>query len=218
MKITRHPASENLMSCSAGSQPEAFAAVMSSHLAMCPECREHLALMELVGTALFERIEAAPLTREAPVMALHAREADVDTDEPSDPYHTTAGGVPAPLVAAIGSRLDAVRWKRVAPGVWQHHIKLSRKDRGELRLIKVAPGMALPEHSHTGNELTLVLDGSYTDSSGTYRVGDVADMDGDACHAPTADASSGCICLIATQGRLKFKSTLARLFQPLSGF
>ena len=36
MAITHHPAPESLMSCSAGSMPEAFAAVMASHIAMCP--------------------------------------------------------------------------------------------------------------------------------------------------------------------------------------
>ena len=58
MTITHHPAPESLMSCSAGSMPEAFAAVMASHIAMCPDCRKELSVMEQIGTVLFEAIDA----------------------------------------------------------------------------------------------------------------------------------------------------------------
>lgn len=215
MKITHHPAPESLMSCSAGSQPEAFAAVMSAHLTVCPACQKELAFMELIGVAMFDKIAATPVERGAPVIALRAGEADDgETFHPSP----LLGGVPAPLVAVIGRDLDAVNWKRAGPGVWQHTIRLSARARGELRLIKVAPGRALPEHAHTGSELTLVLRGSYRDATGHYRAGDVADMTGDEAHAPLADPEDGCICLIATEGRLKFKSALARFIQPFSGF
>jgi putative transcriptional regulator len=216
MKIKHHPTPESLMSCSAGSQPEAFAAVMSSHIAVCPTCREELSFMESIGVALFDKIAATPVERDAPVVALRAGEADCDDTIASS--YANAGAVPAPLVPMIGNDLDAIRWKRVSPGVWQHAIALPNPTRGDLRLIKVAPGQALPEHAHTGSELTLVLRGSYRDATGHYRAGDVADFTSDDSHAPIADPVEGCICLIATEGRLKFKSALARLIQPITGF
>ena len=46
MKIAHHPGLESLMSCSAGSMPEAFAAVMASHISIGPKCRKELAIME----------------------------------------------------------------------------------------------------------------------------------------------------------------------------
>lgn len=170
--------------------------------------------MESIGVAMFDKIAATAVERDAPVVALRAGEAD-DGETVSV---THAGSVPAPLVAVLGHDLDAVKWKRVSPGVWQHAIALSNRERGELRLIKVAPGQALPEHAHTGSELTLVLRGSYRDATGHYRTGDVADMTGEDSHAPLADPHEGCICLIATEGRLKFKSALARFIQPFAGF
>ncbi|MEQ1653341.1 MAG: ChrR family anti-sigma-E factor [Hyphomicrobium sp.] len=213
MKINHHPQAESLMSCSAGSMPEAFAAVMSSHMTMCPECQKELAFMEAIGVAMFDRLASAPLDSEAPVVALRAGEADVDDAAPA----SARGYVPAPLQPVIGNDLDAIKWKRVSPGVWQHVIELSKSARGDLRLIKVAPGQALPEHGHTGSELTLVLKGSYRDSTGHYRQGDVADLSGDVTHSPIADAKDGCICLIATDGKLKFKSLVARFIQPFAG-
>ena len=65
MSITHHPAPESLMSCSAGSMPEAFAAVMASHIAMCPSCRKELAVMERIGTVLFEAIAPTAVACEA---------------------------------------------------------------------------------------------------------------------------------------------------------
>ena len=216
MKITHHPSDASLMSCSAGSMPEAFAAVMASHISMCPCCRGTLSTMEHIGTALFDQLQPAPVNRLAPVAALRAMEADVTTHATFDTERS--GDVPDPLVSILGSSLDDVPWKRVGPGVWTHNITLSDPSRGDLRLIKIAPGQVVPDHGHRGNEMTLVLRGAYTDASGVYRAGDVADLDEHIEHQPVADPVEGCICLIAVEGRLKFKSRVARLVQPFTGF
>ena len=213
-KITHHPHAESLMSCSAGSMPEAFAAVMASHITMCPQYRKDLALMEKIGVAMFEQLEQTSVLQDAPVM--HMRAAEADHGAIAVDAAVVQGGVPAPLQPVVGPDLTAIKWKRVGPGVAQHIIALN-DDRANLRLVKVAPGQALPEHSHNGSELTLVLQGSYRDETGEYRTGDLADMMGDATHSPVADAVDGCICLIATEGKLKFKSLLARFVQPFAG-
>jgi putative transcriptional regulator len=214
MTITFHPELESLMSCSAGSMPEAFAAVMAAHITVCPQCQKDLALMQDIGVALFEKLPGTAVTSDAPVMALRAGEAGGETDIGVK----AEGDVPAPLAPVIGHHLDALKWTRVAPGVWQHPIALKDPARGQLRLIKVAPGMALPEHSHNGSELTLILKGSYRDATGHYCVGDVADMTGDAKHSPVADPLEGCICLAANDGKMNFKSLVAKLIQPFTGF
>ena len=53
MKINHHLDDSTLMSCAAGSQPEALAAVVSSHLSVCPRCRTELKKHALIGEALF---------------------------------------------------------------------------------------------------------------------------------------------------------------------
>ncbi len=63
----------------------------------------------------------------------------------------------------------------------------------------------------------LVLRGAYSDASGAYRVGDVADVDDEVNHRPLADPVEGCICLTATEGRLKLKGRLAALAQRWFG-
>jgi putative transcriptional regulator len=215
MTIRHHPGSESLMSCSAGSMPESFAAVMAAHIDVCPQCRKDLALMESIGEALFKNMSTSPMTREAPVMEL--RRAEADPESAVRAKKVSAGDMPVPLRPLAGDYLDDVAWKRLAPGLMHYQFSLSKTALGDLRLIKVAPGMALPEHGHGGSELTLVLRGSYSDKTGRYGVGDLADLDDSIEHQPIADAIEGCICLIASDHKIRFKSVFARLVQPFTG-
>lgn len=214
MKITHHPGHESLMSCSAGSMPEAFAAVMASHIEVCQTCRADLAIMEDIGVSLFGNISPQAMSREAPVMEFRRSESDVDS---LPPVSIVKGDVPLPLQQRIGAYLDDIPWKTMAPGVKHHQIELSQGALGDLRLIKVAPGHALPEHGHGGSELTLVLRGSYKDQTGEYKAGDLADLDDSIEHSPVAHPVDGCICLIATDRKIRFKSVFAKLLQPLTG-
>ena len=216
MAIKHHPDIASLMSCSAGSQPEALAAVVSSHLAMCPECRREVGRMQAIGAALFDKLPPEALESDAPVVRARAAEADDDRPQAS-PASRLRSEMPIPLQAALGTDLDKLPWSWIAPGVWHVPVSLSDDADGDLRLIKVAPGKSLPDHGHDGEEMTLVLRGSYHDSTGTYRVGDIADLDGDIEHQPLACAENGCICLVAAEKKAKFKGLFARLVQPFIG-
>ena len=214
MKIAHHPQLESLMSCSAGSMPEAFAAVMASHIEMCAECRNELAFMETIGTELFRNMAPAPISREAPLMAARRAESERGRPAAASPKR---GDVPDAIAKATACYLDDVPWQRLTPGVMQYPIRMSQHAKGDLRLIKIAPGVAIPEHGHGGSELTLVLRGSYSDKTGTYKEGDVADLSESVEHSPVADAKEGCICLIASDRKIRFKSLIARLVQPFTG-
>jgi putative transcriptional regulator len=215
MTITHHPDDATLMSYAAGSLPEALSAVICAHLSMCPSCAREVRSMERIGSVLMERLDAAPLSRVAPQMALRAMEADVTGAQAIeiDP----ASDVPVPLQHLIGSRIDDIRWKRLGMGVWSMPLPLSRLGDGDLRLLRVGPGQAMPDHGHGGAELTLILRGSYKDVFGDYQPGDVADLDGEAEHRPIAHPELGCICIIASEQRARFKGLFGRIVQPLTG-
>lgn len=173
--------------------------------------------MQKIGVVLFEKLEPTKMSESAPVIAMRACEAETEANEAwmGAPCKECSGDVPAPLAALIGEKLDDIKWRRVSPGVWTYLIPLSKGCSGDLRLFKIAPGKALPEHEHDGYELTLILRGSYTDEHGTYRAGDVADLDEGVAHGPVACPQKGCICLTATEGKVRFKGLLARLLQPI---
>jgi putative transcriptional regulator len=215
MKITHHPDDSTLMSYVAGSLSEGLAAVVAAHVSLCSACAREVRTLELVGAALFERLETVPMARAAPVMALRAAEADVLPAVLSevDP----AADVPVPLQGLAGQRIDDIRWRRLGMGVWHVPLPLSKNGDGDLRLLRVAPGQSMPNHGHGGIELTLILRGTYSDRFGVYRPGDVADLDQDVEHQPFADPELGCICIIASEQRARFKGLFGRIMQPLTG-
>ena len=130
---------------------------------------------------------------------------------------TAAPELPAPIARTYDLSLATIPWKRLGPGMWHHRLNLSPGAEGDLRLLKIAAGRKMPMHGHGGSELTLVLDGAYGDETGTYRRGDIQDVDDDVEHTPVADADMGCICLIASERPARFRGLVVRLIQPWTG-
>ena len=77
--------------------------------------------------------------------------------------------------------------------------------------MRVRAGKAVPQHTHEGNELTLVLEGSFHDELGRYARGDLAITDPTVEHRPVADEGQDCLCLAVTDARLRLTGPLGRL-------
>jgi putative transcriptional regulator len=75
----------------------------------------------------------------------------------------------------------------------------------------------MPAHGHGGMELTLVLKGAYRDEADRFARGDIEVANEDTDHTPVAEAGEDCICLVATDSRLRFKGWLPRIAQPFIG-
>lgn len=203
--ISRHPSDALLLAHAAGTLPDPQRIVLRTHLALCPQCGEpaHLAA-ELCGSLL----DAMPPAAMAPE-ALERTLARLDLQDVAAP--------PRPVPTTIAA-LATGRWRWLGPGL--RMMTLQRRDRHDARLdlLRVAPGMAMPGHGHTGSELTCVLQGGFRDEFGEYHVGDIAEGDATMQHQPVAlPLHDDCVCLIATTGRLRAHSWLARLIQPLIG-
>lgn len=207
----RHHLTEALLTAyAAGALPEAFGLVVATHLSMCDECRAMAESLDGVGGTLIEGLEGAALE----TGALDAVMARLD-DAVEARTEVTRGVLPAPVRAYIGGDLDAVKWKSVGMGVKQAVLKTS--DKASARLLYIPAGAAMPEHSHRGMELTLVLQGAFEDESDRFGPGDVEIADDEVDHTPVADVGADCICLAATEGKLRFKSWIPRLAQPFIG-
>lgn len=216
MNIRHHFDDATLMAYASGSQPKGMALLVACHLHWCPECRERVHQAEAVGGALLEQIEPQAM----PDNALQQLMARLDDDMAAEVSSLVSParlpeGVPAPLHHYIRGSLDDLPWKRLGYGV--HHVDLNLGGKGTTRLLKIAPGVSVPHHTHTGNELTLILRGSYSDEIGRFSAGDVADLDGEVHHQPIVDTDQDCICLIATDSPLKFTGLMGRLVQPFIG-
>jgi len=218
MNIHHHLNDATLMAYAAGGLSENLNMVVATHLSMCSCCREKVAEMEMLGGI---ELQDLPKTDMAPgsldkVMALLD---DSFIDEKPAPANDagTSTGLPHPLAQFLPDGLDKVAWKTMAPGIKSYVLPNLKTGAGSVRLLKISPGTTIPEHSHTGSELTLVLKGSFSDEIGRFKAGDIADLDTDNHHQPIADTNEDCICLAATEGPLKFKAMVPRLMQYFVG-
>jgi putative transcriptional regulator len=149
-------------------------------------------------------------------LADEGKQPPAPTEEPA--RTTVASSVlPRPLALRLGMDIDEIPWKTLAPGIEQFKIKMPRRG-GDLRLLRVQPGLKLLRHGHYGSELTLVLKGAYGDETGEYRTGEVADLDEDIEHRPKAGPGEECICIIAGERHPRYKSLAIRLLRPFLGF
>jgi len=208
MTITQHLDDSTLMSFAAGSLPGALAVVAAAHIAVCRRCRDEVAMMELVGGAILGDLPGAAMRGPLPAVP------KIERRPSSAPPPAAAGEVPAPLASLVGDNLDALRWRWVSPGSWLRHVRIAGT--GQMHLFKCASNVILPEHGHEGSELTLVLRGTLSDSTGLYRPGDICDLDESIEHAPVA-GSDGCICVVAQDHRVRFRSLFVRLARPWHG-
>lgn len=213
--ITHHLDPATILAYAAGTLGEALSVAAASHVAWCSECREAVRKAEAVGGEMLAELAPAAVSEDcrSKTMGLLDR-ATVHRF----PAQRAAGEVPAPLARLLGGRsLADLEWKTKAPGVAFHDLPVSNPKSGKLMLMRIAPGKAMPEHSHGGEEITLILSGAYRDALGRFGRGDVADLDADVEHKPVVEEGEACICLVAIEQPTRFKSWPARLLQPFIG-
>ena len=214
MTIHHHIADDLLMSYAAGDLDEAFSLVVATHLALCAECRTALRRVEALGGALLEEI--APVEIGAGALgAVMARLGEVEPVEAAPVRHFDPAIVfPEPLRSYAKGDLDSLKWRSLGRGAY--HIPLI-KGKSMARLLRIPAGRPVPDHSHGGRELTLVLKGQFHDETGRFLRGDVEDCDDSVQHQPIAGEAEDCICLAVTDAPLRFKSLAARIVQPFIG-
>jgi putative transcriptional regulator len=214
--ITHHLDDATLLAYAAGTLGEAHGFAAATHLAYCAACRAGVRQAESLGGELLQSEGATAVTDTCRAATLAS--LDAIAPAPVREAKASANGLPAVLCNLLGNQpLEALKWKTKAPGIASFEIPLSSKSNTHLQLLRIGPGKKLPEHGHGGEEITVVLQGSYSDQSGRFSAGDVADVDEDVEHQPIVDSESSCICLVATEAPTRFKSFWARLAQPLMG-
>lgn len=216
-----HVDTATLVSFSAGTLNGALSAVVASHVSVCADCARELSRMDLVGASLLAGMPV-PLHQDT-------GPSPMPVAEPSSPPATRASKttgyadtgdtfeIPFPLRRHFGLKETSIRWRQLAPGVWHHRFKQPKRSSGDLRLLKIAPGYRMLEHGHGGTELTLVLDGAFSDSTGEYLRNDIQEVSQETEHCPVADQVSGCICLIASEEPARFRGLIGKLVQVWTG-
>ena len=211
--IRHHAPDELLLDYAAGVLPEGPALAVALHVALDPGSRRLVHRLRGMGGELFDRDPGAADMGEAVLEETLARLDDLPGDDPrpaAPPLRPEFDWAPA----ALRPYLAGKTWRRAFGGFEEIRLDL-HGDAHRVALLKLEPGNGLPLHRHVANEYTVVLQGGYTDSTGSYRVGDFAVGPGAQEHQPIADPGDPCIALIALEKPIVLTSFWGRLFNPL---
>jgi putative transcriptional regulator len=214
MKIKHHLTEPLLMGYAAGTLPEAFNLVVATHITMCDSCRAALAEYEAVGGEVMLDSDPVGIAEDALAATLAMIDGGHIIDKPA-PVRVKGSVFPGPLQDYVSGDIDSLKWRKVGGGVSQ--VVLNTSDDASVRLLRIPAGTAVPDHGHRGTELTLVLQGAFTDAEDRFGAGDVEVANEDLHHTPVAEGGLDCICLAATDAPLRFNGIVPRIAQRFIG-
>ncbi|WP_028138729.1 ChrR family anti-sigma-E factor [Bradyrhizobium japonicum] len=209
MTISHHPPEDILADFAAGRLEEAHHLVVGVHVAGCAHCARFVQAIEQLAGAALEDVEPVPTAPDAfdRVMS-RIHDAPAHTAPAPLTFDTDDDIPPALRKYRIGKR------RRVAPGLSLRPIELSGPGTARAFLLRSAPGSRMLEHTHTGTELTLVLEGSFSHEGGRFGPGDFDYGDDEIDHRPIVGTEGPCLCLVAMTGDLRMNGLLGRLIGP----
>ena len=209
--VKHHPDTNTLLEFAASSLPAAQSVVVSTHLQFCSECRQRLAQLESLGATMFENAEPVDINPSVFDNVL-ARLDEVEEDRAAN--DASASTLSWTVKQIRKGNLDQLQWKKVTRSL--RVADLGEIDgAAEFSLYHIAEGGRIPQHNHSGTEMTLVLQGGFSDEGGSYHAGDFITREAGDIHAPTALSGGDCICLAVLESPLRFTSWHHRWLSPL---
>ncbi len=220
---SHHPGDTLLIDYAGGGLCEGASLAVATHMAFCPCCRRMVGEMEAVGGALLDDIEPDALSPGC----LDALMARIDREEGGRPARARApipagqgpagprSPLPEPLRGYLGAGLNGQRWRLLQPGM--ACVDLKAAPGVTTRLIRMKGRVAVPRHTHGGMELTVVLEGGFSDELGAFQRGDVAVGDPSINHRPVSDPE-GCLCLTVTINGLRLTGPVGRFLNRFITF
>jgi putative transcriptional regulator len=209
--ITHHPDARLLNEFSAGSLPLAQSTCVSIHLDYCDHCKRQYGQLQQMGAAMFDRLVPSQVD-DSLLQSVMAR-----LDEPTPLVHelqpVAQDETPALMQRLMAGDYAELPWKKMTSSLQVTHLKTGDPEH-EFALYHIKAGGSVPQHTHRGTELTLVLEGSFSDEEGVYQQGDFLIRDAEHVHTPTAAQSADCICIGVLDAPIRFTGWKHRVLNP----
>ncbi|MGB6138574.1 MAG: ChrR family anti-sigma-E factor [Shewanella sp.] len=219
--INYHPDQHLLSLHAKGELPLSMSIAISAHAELCHHCQQQLDQMTIaLSEQEFEQQQTvAKQPDDADLSALLSQfmsstldNLDIESiQQPQDADNTvTIQGQQYALPRVFRKQINAS---------WQGIGKVSRLrlDTGEPQarasLLHIAANGEIPEHTHKGAELTLLLAGEFSDCYNTYKPGDFMLLDQAHQHSPKT--TEGCLCYTIVDAPLYFTKGFSKLLNPI---
>ena len=184
--------------------------LVETHLSMNHESAKTMQLLMRVGGVLLEDSDPVSLSENA----LSSVMAQLEAEENVIPFEQHASTISHSLSELIPSKDCQKSWKRVSLGVVEHVINFGEEE-VKASIYRIAPGRSVPSHSHDGAEITLVLEGGFSDEYGSYGAGDIAIQESNSEHQPIADNDGECVVFAVNEGAVRLTGPLGRMISLL---
>ena len=189
--------------------------LVETHLAMNQKSSRSMRMLMQLGGILLEDAEPVSLSEGAlrTVMA-QLDQFDNETDEMFTKVSAHTEWLPHPVVTYAPEPNCSESWRRAGIGILESSIDFGEAD-GKATIYRIAPGTAVPIHTHTGAEVTLVLAGGFTDETGGYGPGDIAIQEAGGEHQPVADDDGECVVFAVNEGEIRLTGPFGRVLNLL---
>jgi len=230
--ISYHPDSRFLTDFATANLPLAEAVCVSAHLEFCGKCRAHVQQLTDIGGHMLSRLEPEAVSADsfealmARVSTAAAPAASPVSEQISSAPLATADQPARPLAGAFLPRsvrrltsgsLDKLRWVQLGKALRVAPLQMSDATR-ETAIYDIRAGGRMPEHEHRGEEITVLLQGSFSDADGSYTRGDFVVRHAGEAHQPTATQDMDCICLVCLEHPVRPRGLLYRMLEPLVNY
>lgn len=209
---THLPPDDMLADYACGSATPGVSLLVAAHLSQAPESARRVQAFEAIGGALLLDEPATDMADTALADVLARLDDSPDAVSPPQRKYQT-GPMPQAVVDALGVDFDDIPWKFRLPGV--SVCDLEGYGDEKVSLLRAKPGASVPQHTHDGIEMTLVMQGILMDEGVEYHRGDLAINDETDDHRPRILGDEICYCLIVQRGNLRFTGTFSRILNYL---
>jgi putative transcriptional regulator len=208
--INHHPDARILNEFVAGSLPLAQSACVSVHLHFCEYCQRQTRQLQELGSLMFDRLSP----QQVDDSLLESVMGRLDEEPPLEyAQDASSDGGPVLVQRLMNGDYEDLEWKRMNAALQISRLRTGDPEH-EFALYHIKAGGSIPKHTHRGTELTLVLEGSFSDEEGVYQQGDFLLRDGEHTHTPTAAQSTDCICIGVLDAPIRFTPWNYRLLNP----
>lgn len=217
--INFHPSELQLQRFANGTLNPSFSLIVSAHCDLCGHCQKKLKALtqqEAAKSLVLESQSDDDLSVFGNMMQnIMELPEETQLDMPEPLIQLDLDGRQFPLPRSLGRFVNRTAgWKKLVGKLWQAQVDIGGDARAEF--IYMEKGGSVPEHTHRGNEWTLVINGEFEDGHHHFETGDLILLDSQHTHTPVSNDPDGCLVFSIVDKPLHFTSGLARLLNPFS--